>query len=55
MNDVKWTRKATKQLMKLHKPDQKRIYTATSELAAMPETKHVKALKNHAFGSVTIG
>lgn len=50
MNDVKWSRKATKQLMKLHTQDQKKVYVAIGDLAMMPETSNVKTLKNHQYG-----
>lgn len=50
MNRVNWTRKATKQLLKIAKPDQARIYDAAQALAHMPNVQSVKALTRHQFG-----
>jgi mRNA interferase RelE/StbE len=50
MNKVHWTRKATKQLLKVAKPDQSRIYDAAQALAHMPNVQNVKSLTRHQFG-----
>lgn len=50
MNRVNWTRKATKQLLKVAKPDQSRIYDAAQALAHMPNVQNVKSLTRHQFG-----
>lgn len=50
MNRIRWTRKATKQLMKLPPKVRSNVYEATSALAAMPDVQNVKALKHHHHG-----
>jgi mRNA interferase RelE/StbE len=50
MNKVHWTRKATKQLLKVAKPDQSRIYDAAQALAHMPNVQNLKSLTRHQFG-----
>lgn len=50
MNTVNWTRKATKQLLKITKPDQAKIFDAAQALAHMPNVQNVKALTRHQFG-----
>lgn len=47
MNDIQWTTKAFRQLRKLPQRHQIQIRDAVSELTAMPEVNHVKALKQH--------
>ena len=48
MNTVKWSMKATKQLLKIGKADQISIKDAAGNLSAMPDCTNVKALSNHA-------
>lgn len=50
MNKINWTRKAVKQLGKLNKADQPKIYEAVDTLAHMPNVQNVKSLTNHQFG-----
>ena len=47
MNSIKWSIKATKQLLKINKPEQVTIKNAAGELAAMPNCRNIKALTNH--------
>ena len=49
MNSIQWSTKAIKQLLKINKPEQATIKNAAGELAAMPETRNVKALTNHKY------
>jgi len=49
-NDIRWTRKASKQLHKLHVADQNTVYDAVQALAHMPYVRNVKALVEHAYG-----
>ncbi|GAB7532244.1 type II toxin-antitoxin system RelE/ParE family toxin [Pseudomonas sp. 3A(2025)] len=50
MNTIYWARKAVKQLGKIHKPDQSKIYDAIQALAYMPNAQNVKRLTNHPYG-----
>lgn len=50
MNAINWTRKAVKQLRKIAKPDQSKIYDAVQELVRMPNVQQVKALTRHQYG-----
>ncbi|MCY1276874.1 hypothetical protein D9M70_255460 [compost metagenome] len=50
MNSVNWTRKAVKQLLKLHQQHQVQIRDAVAELGRMPDCQNVKALSNHQYG-----
>ncbi|QHG66559.1 type II toxin-antitoxin system RelE family toxin [Pseudomonas putida] len=50
MNTINWSRKAVKQLRKINKLDQPKIYDAAQALAGMPDVQSVKALANHQFG-----
>jgi len=49
-NSIQWTRKAVKQLGKVHAKAQVAIYDAVQALAYMPDVHNVKALNNHAYG-----
>lgn len=49
MNSIEWSIKATKQLLKINKPEQVTIKNAAGELASMPDCRNVKALSNHRF------
>nr|WP_312818509.1 type II toxin-antitoxin system RelE/ParE family toxin [Pseudomonas sp.] len=50
MNTINWARKAVKQLRKINKPDQPKIYDAVQALARMPDVQGVKTLVNHPHG-----
>ncbi len=50
MNQINWTRKAVKQLLRLHTQHQVHIRDAITELKRMPDVTNVKALANHARG-----
>ncbi|MBB4820444.1 mRNA-degrading endonuclease RelE of RelBE toxin-antitoxin system [Pseudomonas alcaligenes] len=50
MNEIRWTRKAIKQLRRTASIDQKKIYDAVQALASMPDVQNVKALVHHPFG-----
>lgn len=50
MNKINWTKKAVKQLSKINKPDQIKIYDATQTLAYMPNVQNIKSLTSHAYG-----
>ena len=50
MNTINWTRKAVKQLLKLHRPHQAQIRNAVTQLSAMPDVSNVKALTQHQHG-----
>ncbi|MEZ1319144.1 type II toxin-antitoxin system RelE/ParE family toxin [Pseudomonas fluorescens] len=47
MNSIHWTRKAVKQLLKLHSTHQIQVRDAVTALTAMPEAGNVKALTGH--------
>ncbi len=46
MNEIIWTRKAVRQVLKLQPKDRKTIYSKVNELVYFPETANVKKLKN---------
>ncbi|MFJ3468645.1 type II toxin-antitoxin system RelE/ParE family toxin [Pseudomonas sp. NPDC090201] len=50
MNRIGWTRKAVKQLLKLHSQHQLQIRDAVGGLATMPDVTNVKSLVNHQYG-----
>lgn len=50
MNKINWTKKAVKQLSKINKPDQVKIYDAAQALAYMPNVQNIKSLTNHKYG-----
>ncbi|MDQ7731611.1 type II toxin-antitoxin system RelE/ParE family toxin [Halomonas sp. SpR1] len=50
MNEIKWTKKAFKQLRKLPSNQQSAIYSSVSSLEHMPNVQNVKSLKNHQYG-----
>jgi mRNA-degrading endonuclease RelE of RelBE toxin-antitoxin system len=50
MNTIAWTRKAVKQLLKLHPHHQVQIRDAVTRLEAMPDVNNVKSLINHGQG-----
>ena len=50
MNKINWTRKASKQLGKINKDDQGKIYDAAQALAYMPNVQNIKSLTNHQYG-----
>ncbi|MBW5416128.1 MULTISPECIES: type II toxin-antitoxin system RelE family toxin [unclassified Pseudomonas] len=47
MNKINWTKKAVKQLLKIHSKHQVQIRDAVTELERMPDIVNVKALTNH--------
>lgn len=50
MNTISWTRKAVKQLLKLHTLHQVQIRDAVTQLGQMPDVTNVKALVRHDYG-----
>lgn len=50
MNKINWTRKAVKQLGKINKADQPKVFEAVDALAHMPNVQNVKSLTNHQYG-----
>jgi len=49
-NTIKWMRKASKQLQKLHAADRDTVYDGVEALVHMPHVHNVKALVKHAYG-----
>ena len=49
MNTIGWTRKAVKQLLKLHTFHQVQIRDAVTQLGRMPDVTNVKALARHDY------
>ena len=49
MNSIHWTRKAVKQLLKLHSAHQIQVRDAVTMLASMPHAGNVKALVGHDY------
>lgn len=47
MNKIFWTRKAVKQLLKLHSQHQAQVRDAVARLKAMPDVPNVKSLVSH--------
>ena len=50
MNTINWTRKAVKQLLKLHSQHQVQIRDAVSGLKDMPDVVNITSLTNHEYG-----
>ncbi|VVO21042.1 type II toxin-antitoxin system RelE family toxin [Pseudomonas fluorescens] len=50
MNQIYWTRKAVKQLLRLHTQQQVHIRDAVTGLEHMPDVTHVNALSHHTYG-----
>jgi len=50
MNTINWTRKAVKQLLKLHSQHQVQIRDAVSGLKDMLDVVNIKSLTDHDFG-----
>lgn len=50
MNTISWTRKAVKQLLKLHTQHQAQVRDAVTQLGAMPDVTSVKALTGYHYG-----
>ena len=50
MNTINWTRKAVKQLLKLHSRHQVQIRDAVSGLKDMPDVVNIKSLTDHDYG-----
>lgn len=49
MNSIHWTRKAVKQLLKLHCAHQIQVRDAVTVLTDMPDAGNVKALVGHDY------
>lgn len=49
MNSIHWTRKAVKQLLKLHTTHQVQVRDAVTILSYMPDVSNVKALVRHSY------
>ncbi|MDD2032469.1 type II toxin-antitoxin system RelE family toxin [Pseudomonas sp. 39167] len=49
MNTIHWTRKAVKQLLKMHSLHQAQIRDAVTALAEMPDVVNIKALVGHDY------
>ena len=49
MNSIHWTRKAVKQLLKLHCVHQGQVRDAITALSGMPDVGNVKALVGHGY------
>lgn len=49
MNSIEWTKKATKQLIKIDRVNQQSIFKGVQALENFPECKNVKALVNHEY------
>lgn len=45
MYDIAWSKRAVRELKRIHKPDAEKIYTAVQKLRSWPECKNVKPLK----------
>ncbi|MBX8571271.1 type II toxin-antitoxin system RelE/ParE family toxin [Pseudomonas cichorii] len=50
VNTINWTRKAVKQLLKLHSRHQIQIRDAVTTLSTMPDVTNLKALNQHEYG-----
>ena len=50
VNTINWSRKAVKQLRKIDRADQPKVYDAVQVLVHMPNVQSVKALVNHHHG-----
>lgn len=50
MNTINWTRKAVKQLLKLHSQHQVQIRDAVTGLQDMPDVTNIKTLVGHEYG-----
>lgn len=50
MNSIFWTRKAVKQLLRIHSDHRARIRDAVTQLEHMPDVPNVKVLTLHTYG-----
>ena len=50
MNSIFWTRKAVKQLLRIHSDHRGRIRDAITQLEHMPDVPNVKVLTLHTYG-----
>ncbi|WP_437880605.1 type II toxin-antitoxin system RelE family toxin [Pseudomonas sp. LRF_L74] len=50
MNRIEWARKAVKQLGRLDRADQVRIYETVQVLTYMPNVQNVRSLTRHRYG-----
>ncbi len=55
MNDIEWTKKATKQLRKINKQDQSTVVEAVEELEKWPDCNNVKNLVNRIGYRLRVG
>lgn len=49
MNSIEWTKKATKQLLKIEETNRKAIFQGVQALKGFPGCSNVKALVNHEY------
>lgn len=49
MNSIEWTKKATKQLLKIDRTNQQSIFQGVQALKGFPDCVNVKALVNHEY------
>jgi len=49
MNDIIWSKKAQKQLLKLNRSEAEAIYDKVEELKNFPHCQQVKKLVNHSY------
>lgn len=49
MNSIEWTKKATKQLLKIDRTNQQSIFQGVQGLKDFPDCVNVKALVNHDY------
>jgi mRNA-degrading endonuclease RelE of RelBE toxin-antitoxin system len=50
MAQIRWSKKAFKQLMKIDTVFRTRIYKAVDELVDFPSCQNIKSLTNHTYG-----
>jgi len=49
MYEIAWSKRAVRDLKRIHKPDVEKIYSAVQKLRSWPECKHVKQLKEQEY------
>lgn len=49
MNSIEWTKKATKQLLKIDRANQQSLFQGVQDLKGFPDCQNVKALVNHEY------
>lgn len=55
MNEIQWTKKATKQWLKLQLSDRQRIFDSIETLKSWPDCRNVKALVNRQGYRLKVG